>query len=302
MARRRCSTSRGRSATPGRRGFWVGELQGGFGTIALNVSPTVTPEDLRVWTWSALARGAKGINYYAWYPMSSGYESGGFGLIHLDGTITSARALAGEIARVVDQHQELLLDARPPRAEVAIVYNPLAHFVGGRQRAAAYGGPQGEVAGIERDSLLGVYRALFPTQRPDRLRAHQPSGRRRLNQYRLVILPYPPMLPQASAAAIREYVQNGGALVAEARLGWNNERGYASDACRASASRTSSAPGSSDRDGPERPHVHCLEQRRSSRCQARETSSPPAGTRRRSSRPSPSARVVGRFANGRRRR
>ena len=37
----------------GRRGFYIGELQGGFGTIALNVSPTVTPQDLRIWTWSA---------------------------------------------------------------------------------------------------------------------------------------------------------------------------------------------------------------------------------------------------------
>ena len=213
----------------GRSGFWIGELQGGFGTIALNVSPTVTPEDLRIWTWSAIARGAKGINYYAWYPMSSGYESGGFGLINLDGTITARAKLAGSIARVVDQHQALLLDARPPRAEVAIVYNPLAHFVGGRQRAAAYGGPQGEVVGIERDSLLGVHRALFPKNVPIDYVHINHLGDGRLNQYRLVILPYPPMLPQASAAAIREYVQNGGALVAEARLGWNNERGYASD-------------------------------------------------------------------------
>jgi hypothetical protein len=43
----------------GRRGFWIGELQGGFGTIALNVSPRVTPGDLRVWTWSAIARGRR---------------------------------------------------------------------------------------------------------------------------------------------------------------------------------------------------------------------------------------------------
>ena len=49
----------------GGRGFWIGELQGGFGTIAQNVSPTVTPEDLRIWTWSALARGAKAICTYA---------------------------------------------------------------------------------------------------------------------------------------------------------------------------------------------------------------------------------------------
>jgi beta-galactosidase len=213
----------------GRTGFWVGELQAGFGTIALNVSPTVTPEDLRIWTWSAIARGAKGISYYAWYPMSSGYESGGFGLIDLDGTVTARAKLAGSIARVVDQHQSLLLDARPPRAEVAIVYNPLAHFVGGRQRAAAYGGPQGEVAGIERDSLLGAHRALFGKNVPIDYVHIDHLGDGRLNQYRLVILPYPPMLPQASAAALREYVRQGGALVTEARLGWNNERGYASE-------------------------------------------------------------------------
>src|SRR5690606_40228559 len=98
--------------------------------------------------------------------MSSGYESGGFGLNHLDGTVTERARTAGSIARVVDRHQALFLEARPIASEVAIVYNPLSHFVGGRQRAAAYGGPQGEVIGIERDSLLGIHRALFPLNVP----------------------------------------------------------------------------------------------------------------------------------------
>jgi beta-galactosidase len=213
----------------GRRGFWVGELQGGFGTIAVNVSPTVTADDLRVWTWTALSRGAKGINYYAWFPMSWGYESGGFGLIHLDGTITERAKVAGEMARVVNQHQRLFLDATPPKAEVAIVYNPLAHFVGGRQRAAAYGGPQGEVVGIERDSLLGAHRALFPRNVPlDYVHVNHLSEEK-LRQYRLVIFPYPVMMPEASGRLLADYVRDGGALVAEARLAWNNERGYASE-------------------------------------------------------------------------
>lgn len=213
----------------GRNGFWVGELQGGFGTIGVNVSPTVTPDDLRVWTWSALSRGAKAINYYAWYPMSSGYEAGGFGLNHLDGSITERARAAGAIARVVDRHQSLFLRARPPRAEVAVVYNPLSHFVGGRQRAAAYGGPQGEVAGIERDSLLGVHRALFARNVPlDYVHIDHVTGEK-LRQYKLVIFPYPLMVPEASVRMLREYVSGGGALVAEARLAWSNERGYASD-------------------------------------------------------------------------
>jgi beta-galactosidase len=213
----------------GRRGFWIGELQGGFGTIGVNVSPTVTADDLRVWTWSALARGAKGINYYAWYPMSTGYEAGGFGLNQLDGTVTDRARVAGAIARVVDAHQPLFLDARPPRAEVAVVYDPLAHFVGGRQRAAAYGGPQGEVVGIERDSLLGVHRALFGRNVPlDYVHIDHLAGDK-LRQYKIVIFPYPLMMPEASVPALREYVDAGGVLVAEARLGWSNERGYASE-------------------------------------------------------------------------
>ncbi len=213
----------------GRNGFWVGELQGGFGTISVNVSPTVTTDDLRIWTWSALARGAKAINYYAWYPMSSGYESGGFGLNHLDGTTTDRAKAAGAIARVIDRNQQLFLGARPPRAELAVVYNPLGHFVGGRQRATAYGGPQGEVIGIERDSLLGVHRALFPRNVPlDYVHINHLSIEK-LRQYKLVFLPYPLMLPQPSAPLFSEYVRHGGTLVAEARLGWNNERGYASD-------------------------------------------------------------------------
>jgi beta-galactosidase len=212
-----------------RRGFFVGELQAGFGTIALNVSPTVTPDDLRIWAWSALARGAKGVNFYAYYPMSSGYESGGFGMIQLDGTITERARAAGDVARVVDRNQKLFLDARPPAAQVAVVYNPMAHFVGGRQRAAAYGGPQGEVAGIERDSLLGVYRALFQRNVPiDYVHIRELSAES-LRPYKLVILPYPLMLPEASAAALKLYVQGGGVLVVEARLGWSNERGNASE-------------------------------------------------------------------------
>jgi beta-galactosidase len=212
----------------GGRGFWIGEMQAGFGTIAMNVSPTVTPQDLRVWTWSALARGAKAINYYAWYPMSTGYESGGFGMIQLDGTLTERSRVAGAIAGLVNRNQQLFLAAHPPRAEVAIIYNPLSYFIGGRQREAAYGGPQGEVTGIERDSMMGIYRALYPTNVPlDFVHINHLSAEA-LRQYKLVLLPYPLMIPSAAADPLKAYVQSGGTLVAEARLGWSNEKGSSS--------------------------------------------------------------------------
>jgi beta-galactosidase len=136
--------------------------------------------------------------------------------------------MAGSIAQVVNRNQKVFLEAHPPKAEVAIVYNPLSYFVGGRQRETVYGGPQGEVNGIERDSMLGVYRALFPTNVPVDFIHISRLSQTLLQQYKLVILPYPLMIPSSSAEQFKEYVRNGGHLVAEARLGWNNEHGASS--------------------------------------------------------------------------
>jgi beta-galactosidase len=211
-----------------RDGFWVGELQSGFGTIALNISAVVTPEDEANWIWSAVSRGAKAINVYAYYPMSSGYESGGFGLIELDGTITPRARTAGAVSATVDRNQELFLNARPQRAEVAIVFNPLAAMVGGR-RPLWGGGPQSELESIERNSMLGPYRALFPSNVPiDFIHVDQIANGE-ASRYKLIYLPYPLMLSKPVTAALIEWVKGGGMLVTEARAAWNDERGYATE-------------------------------------------------------------------------
>jgi beta-galactosidase len=209
-------------------GFYIGELQAGFGTVALRLSGTVTPSDERIWMWSAFARGAKGLSVYAWYPMSSGYESGGFGLINLDGTLTERARSAGSVAKAIAANQQLFLDARPIPAEVAIVYNPLSYFVGGRQPAPV-AGAQGEVAAIQRNSMLGYYRALFPSNVPVDFIHIDEIARGKAGAYKLIILPYPLMISEPAARALVDYVKNGGALVAEARAAWNDEHGRAKD-------------------------------------------------------------------------
>jgi len=210
----------------GDRGFYVGELQSGLGTIALRLSSTVTPADLRMWMWSALSRGAKAVNVYAWYPMSTGYESGGFGLINLDGTLTERAKAAGAVAKTVDSHQRLFVNAKPVRAEVAIVYNPLSYFVGGRRPPYASGG-QGETPSIERNSMLGPYRALFPTSVPVDFIHIDEIAEGKASRYRMIYLPYPLMINEASAHALRRFVEAGGTLVTEARLAWNDDTGRA---------------------------------------------------------------------------
>ncbi len=208
-----------RSANLHKGGWYVGELQAGPGTIGLWLSEPVTPEDHRLWAWSAIAYGAKGINMYAYYPMSSGYESGGYGLINLDGTLTERARHAGTIAQVVDRNQDLLIKSRPVPAKVGIVYNRLTQLVGG---------PRGGGDNYH-DHLVGYYRVLAEQNVPVEFVHARDVEAGNLDGYELLIVPYPLMMTHAAADGIRKFVERGGYAVAEARLAWNDERGYASE-------------------------------------------------------------------------
>lgn len=203
-----------------RRGFYVGELQAGQGATGLRVNVPVEPSDIADWTWSLIAHGAKAICYYAWYPMNAGYESNGYGFINLDGSLTARARLAGRIATAISRHAALFHDAQPLPAKIAILYNPLAYLSGGDTVAPGT---------AIRDSMLGVYKALWAENIPvEFIHAHQVElgG---LAHYRAVYLPYPITLSRAASSAIARYVENGGTAIAEARLAWNDERGAANE-------------------------------------------------------------------------
>lgn len=202
-------------------GFYIGELQAGPGARGVVIGNPIGVEDHRLWLWSALARGAKAVNFYAYYPMSSGYESNGYGLIELDGRPTERAEVTGLQARLVHEHRALILGSRPIPAKIAIVYNPLAQMVGGEQNS----GPVGAL----RDSLIGYWRAYWEASIPvDFIHRHQVEAGE-LGGYRLLVVPYPIMWTQAAAAGLRKFVETGGCVVTEARPAWNDERGFAAE-------------------------------------------------------------------------
>lgn len=208
-------------------GFYVGELQAGYGVFGMKLSVPVTGEDLRDWIWTAVAYGAKGINIYAYYPMSSGYESGGYGLLELDGKVTKRAVAAGKVAKLVTENMDFFLDAQPPKAEIAILYNPLSHMVGGQQQYTGERQPIGYNNLSE--SLQGVYRAFFERNMLVDFLHVIDLIPERLSQYKLLVVPYPVMMSKSHIKRLIEYVKGGGTLVAEARCGWNDERGFSSE-------------------------------------------------------------------------
>jgi beta-galactosidase GanA len=208
-----------RSSGKIRNGFYIGELQAGFGTTGVKVGQPVTPEDLEDWLWSVLVRGARSISIYAYYPMSSGYESGGYGLVELDGEITPRARRAGAIASLFNKHADFLLQSSPAPAEAAILYNPAAHLVGGEQSGGIHNGV--------RDSLFGYYRAFFERNVPVDFVHVMDLEKGDWGTYKLLIVPYSLMLSSKAAQEIERYVSSGGRVLAEARTAWNNERGWA---------------------------------------------------------------------------
>ena len=206
-------------AITGGRGFYVGELQSGFGVHGTTIGSEVTASDLEMWTWGMVARGARAINYYAFYPMNAGYESGGYGMIQLDGTLTERSRRAGETAKRIQANADLLLKAKPRQPEAAIVFSPLVPLLGG------YDEENSRIA-MHR-AVAGYHRMFFERNLPLEVLSSRELAGMALQKYKLIILPYPLMMTGDEARALKEYVNKGGHLFVEARPGWVNEDGHA---------------------------------------------------------------------------
>ncbi len=205
------------------KGFWIGELQAGQGVTGMRIAEPVVPHDLEFWLWQVLSHGARQISVYAWYPMSSGYESNGYGLINLDGTLTPRARAAGHVAQIIARNATDIRQCSPALAEVGILYNRLSSMVGGAQPSLS------RLGNAERDSLMGLHRAFFEEQIPVDFVHPEDVVQNRLSQYKIVFLPFPVMLSKDVGEGVARYIQSGGTVVAEARLAWNDERGFSSE-------------------------------------------------------------------------
>ncbi len=210
------------SANKHHGGFYVGELQAGQGIVGLKIGDHIVPGDEREWIWTAIAEGAKAINIYAYYPMSTGYESGGYGLVNLDGTVTARAKEAGSIASTVTRNAKLFAGSTPVQAQVALLYNPLSQMIGGYNNVGT------DLSMLPSKSLIGYYRYFVQHNIPVVFIDRAELGARELSKYKLVIAPDSLVLTQDAASALAAYVKTGGHLLGEARMAWNNEKGEAS--------------------------------------------------------------------------
>jgi beta-galactosidase len=196
--------------------YWLGEVQAGHGYVGMFASH-MTETDARFYTMSPLAHGAKGLCFYAWQPMSSGYESAGFGMANLDGSPSERALAAGALAGAISQDMPAFYRAKPVRAEAAVCWNNYANIMWQCMRQPWHYIPS--------RCYLGAYRAMYQEHLPVDF-VHPDHFSSSLDQYRLLYLPFAFMLPQAAIPRIEAFVQQGGVVLAEARTAWNDEKGY----------------------------------------------------------------------------
>lgn len=99
------------------------------------------------------------------------------------------------------------------------MFSPLAPLLGGYDE-------EGNRTAIH-EALAGYHRMFFERNLPVDVVSSRELASDKLQQYKLVIVPYPLMLTDEEARVLKQYVAQGGHLFVEARPGWVDERGHA---------------------------------------------------------------------------
>lgn len=127
------------------------------------------------------------------------------------------------MAQTIAKNAGDLALSQPAPAQVAILYDRLAYMVGGAEPSLS------KLGNATRDSLMGYHRAFNEQQIPVDFVHTSDVIQNKLGAYKILFLPFPVMLSREAAQGVARYIEQGGSVVAEARLAWNDERGFSSD-------------------------------------------------------------------------
>lgn len=188
--------------------YHINELQTHTQSV-LTPGSEMSPGELSVYIWAAIASGAEAMQLWRWRPFLRGYQSTGRGLTRLDGTPGPRAAAVAELVRTLRAHEAVLTTSRPAPPDVKIA-------VGYRAR-------------LLHDSFL----KWGPSRQPESVRgwhrlfcaagvAVETTSVEHFDDGDIatpvIVLPALLALDETQVAWLERYVREGGRLVAEARI------------------------------------------------------------------------------------
>jgi beta-galactosidase len=169
-------------------------------------------EDIRYWNLASFAGGISGLLYLRWRPLLDGPLFGAFGAYGMDGSRTDRSAMVSSLARwATAPAQQRLWQSAPAPADVGILYVPETQvFTYAQQRSTDF----------YARAMQGAYQGFFANNiqasfvHVDDLETGNGVAPGTVNP-RLLYLPFPVMLTNATADKVRAWVEAGGTLVSE---------------------------------------------------------------------------------------
>jgi len=209
--------------------FHVTELQGG-NNVRWGNPDHVHGEEIRIWTHQMVAHGAQAILYHNWRTPLFGSETGGFGILNLDGTpskrLEQIKIAIKEVNKIYPQLTKYVLE---PKLAIASLRSSEIQTYQEQGPSRAISGqwtPVRDDIGLMHSiiSMDSAYNIIW--------NYHNPVAfifERQLEQdalpYEVILLPNPYILTEKQAKVLKKYLYDGGILITEARFGLKNERG-----------------------------------------------------------------------------
>ena len=203
-----------RSAAAGKP-WWVAEMSGGclYSRGFRNKMPYTRPKDVRAWNWISAVSGAKGISYWCYLTETTGPEAGGFGLVPFSGEITERAKEASRQAKLLNSVHSVIKSYNP-EPQVAVLYDP-------DNSSLLFAMENTDE--LYSTSFSGYVQAIFESDVCARYITYDTFDEIR---EKVLIVPMCITLRADIAEKIRKFVENGGVLISDTRMGLFDERGY----------------------------------------------------------------------------
>ena len=198
--------------------YLVDELQTHTQSV-LTPGSEVTPDELTAWILMCIFTGARGMQLWRWRPFLHGYQATGRGLTRMDGLLNKRAEAVKDLMDVIRQNEELFADSvsAAPMVRIAMTYD-IRLFFDGMQRFSASG------KNLWAENLEGWYKLFWnwgiQTDFVDL--AHMNGSE---EPAPVIVLPGAVRISGQQAKELCAYVEKGGILLADSRLGTMDEWG-----------------------------------------------------------------------------
>ena len=197
--------------------YFVNELQTHTQSV-LTPGSEVYPEELARWIWMCIFTGSAGMQLWRWRPFLHGYQATGRGLTLMDGTPNERASAVADLMHTVNTHRELFDSFAAAPADVSILasydvrlyFDALLKFGDG-----GYGNTGGS---FWAQNTEGWYRLFWDSGIQTQFCDLGEAGAFIPNTP-VAVLPSAIRLSPAEAEGLMRYVESGGILIADGRMG-----------------------------------------------------------------------------------